>query len=350
MFLPTTGTLISRRRLRNIPKAHRLAHEYSFFLHDQCVQILKDYEAESADRRTLKFRNETEGKRFAQLAAETDVIGALRKLGYAEEALRTIINQITIALTSDMMHHIYEALKCLERRKSIVALNLLRKPLTDNLILLAWIFGDEECFYQEFENNSPTSLSPSRIGNRRRAIIEDAFVKLDLPGVITADLLFGILFDSDNTNGLYGVFQHAVHLVTVQRPSLKTTPENLNFVFKDPEDDEIYELIYANLPVVMIVASSLIMGLYDRIQPSDQGAKNAFYVRSRLGFMLLYEPEWRADVIDIITEALGRHVKCAKCDFNLRVTVHNAARLLMTESFRCTHCRRINPFPFAWLF
>ena len=39
------------------------------------------------------------------------------------------INTITIGMVSDCLHHIYEALRCMERRKVVVAFNLLRKPL-----------------------------------------------------------------------------------------------------------------------------------------------------------------------------------------------------------------------------
>ena len=40
-------------------------------------------------------------------------------------------------MVSDCLHHVYKALRCLEKRKVIVALNLLRKPLTDKFLYLS---------------------------------------------------------------------------------------------------------------------------------------------------------------------------------------------------------------------
>ena len=57
-------------------------------------------------------------------------------------------------MVSDCLHHLYEALCCMEKRKVIVAHNLLRKPLTDNLMYLSWMLGDEDAFYAAFTAES----------------------------------------------------------------------------------------------------------------------------------------------------------------------------------------------------
>lgn len=125
--------LIPQSRMARIPKGERLAHEYCFFLHDECVSLLKQYEEAEALHVKVKFRSKVEADLFEGLAND-DSIEALRAAGYPKQARRVILNTITMAMVSDCLHHLFEALKCLEKRKSVVALNLLRKPLMDSLL------------------------------------------------------------------------------------------------------------------------------------------------------------------------------------------------------------------------
>jgi hypothetical protein len=149
--------LIPRNRLGWIPKHLRLAHEYCFFLHDESARILVEYEVAQAHVVTVKFRNKTELRLFNERADKEDPITAMRAGGYETQARRVILNKITMALVSDCQHHIYEPLRCLEKRKVIVALNLLRKPLTDSLLYLSWMLSDEDRFYHAFATNLTAS-------------------------------------------------------------------------------------------------------------------------------------------------------------------------------------------------
>ena len=162
--MPSSCSLIPRNRLNRIPQELRLAHEYCFFLHDQCVALLVQYEAADAHTVTFKFRDGAEAKRFSKLAKK-DAVDALRETGHLVEARRVILNTITMAMVSDSLHHIFEALKCIEKRKTVVALNLLRKPLTDSLVHLSWMLGDEDAFYKAFSAGQPEALTLKRLGN-----------------------------------------------------------------------------------------------------------------------------------------------------------------------------------------
>ncbi|MER9643301.1 hypothetical protein [Mesorhizobium sp. M0239] len=159
--MPNSVHLIPRNRLCWIPNDLRLAHEYCFFLHDESARLMVEYEGAEAHVVSFKFRNKAEAKAFKKHAAKADAIAAMRAGGYEAEARKAVLNQITIAMVSDCLHHIYESLRCLEKRKIIVALNLLRKPLTDNLLYLSWMLGDENGFYHAFTTNSPRGITSS---------------------------------------------------------------------------------------------------------------------------------------------------------------------------------------------
>lgn len=345
-----SSALISRKRLRWIPKSERLAHEYCFFLHDACVQMLGEYERERAHYVRFKFKDADEAEAFERYVSETDPVTALKILGRLEEAKRVAINTITLGMVSDCLHHIYEALSCMERRKIVVAFNLLRKPLTDNLVYLSWMFSDLDDFYMAFSRNSPAGLTPKIVGNRRQSIISTALEKTVLKGIVDPDWLNDVLFKSAYPRGLYKIFQHAVHLITVVKEDVRTEAENFNFIFKDFTDNDSYEGLYEVLPSVMLFLSHVIEGLFEHMCVKDPGAKTAFQTRSVLAFYLLSNDNQLINEVRAILSGLSTMLACPNCHKSIALTKHNMARLLLSESFRCKFCGHVSPFPFSYIF
>ncbi|TCP30396.1 hypothetical protein [Sphingomonas sp. BK235] len=346
--MPGSVHLIPRSRLGWIPTHLRLAHEYSFFLHDEGARILVEYEGARAHNVTLNFRDDAQARKFNDIAEREDIVTAMRTCGFENEARRVVLNQTTMAMVSDSFHHIYEALRCLEKRKSIVALNLLRKPLTDSLLYLSWMLADEDDFYRNFLTNSPQGFKASIVKGRRIEILTGALARTEVEAVLEASFLDAALFSPTCDWGFQKLFQHAVHLITVERVEFRTTPESFNFIFKSHGDDDLYKLIYDILPHILLYFSHVILGLFEKIADPDQGGKSAFVARSIIG---LYLVEGGDNEVDALRQ-LGplTQVRCCGCTARLVMTAHNAARLVLTESFRCTKCRRTQPFPFSWIF
>ena len=169
--------LIPLKRLKQIPEMDRPKHEFCFFLHDECVRALKEYAGAEADHVKVEFKRTTDADRFAEITDGSDTIEALQKLGYDSAARKIVLNTITMAIVSDCLHHVYEALTCLERRKVVVALNLLRKPLKDSLLYLMWMYSNPDEFYDEFMKGNPEELSQAKLGNIREKLFSDAIRK-----------------------------------------------------------------------------------------------------------------------------------------------------------------------------
>lgn len=310
--------------------------------------MLVEYEEAEAHLVSIKFANDEDALRFRKQADAGDALLAMRARGYESEARRLILNQMTMAMVSDCAHHIYEALRCLEKRKVVVAFNLLRKPLTDSLLYLSWMLGDEDEFYSAFSAKSPKGITSASLKGRRREILSDALQNTGLAEILTADLVNGVLFDRKNPSGFQRLFQHAVHLITVQHVELQTEPENFNFIFKNFADDDLYEATYDVLPHILLYLSHVILGLFQQMAPSIVGAKKAFEVRSILGLYFVEGDEMEQYAVDRLASL--SEAKCPGCKSGLKLTPHNAARITLTETFRCTHCRRVQYFPFSWVF
>jgi len=166
--------LISANRLQWIPKKLRLAHEYCFFLHDEIARMLIEYEAADAPTISFTFASKSQARRFEALAKKHDALTAMRELGLHSEARRVVLNHITMAMVSDCVHHIYESLRCFEKRKFIPGFNLLGKPLLDSLMYFSWIVADEDGFYSAFAAGDPAKLTQKVLGNRRKEILAPA--------------------------------------------------------------------------------------------------------------------------------------------------------------------------------
>lgn len=181
-------------------------------------------------------------------------------------------------------------------------------------------------------------------------ILRAAIEETEIGDIIDAEFVQQAVFDAKNPSGLYGLFQHAVHLITVDRFELRTSPENFNFIFKHYSDNDLYELLYTLLPALLLVMSHTVLELFDRMKRMDRHAKRAFVARSKFGYYLVEGNRRSEIVIEQLGSTLSPHVSCYACSAPAVVTGYNAARILLTDSFRCTKCRRSNPFPFSWSF
>jgi hypothetical protein len=131
---------------------------------------------------------------------------------------------------------------------------------------------------------------------------------------------------------------------------VQTESENFNFIFKNQAEDDSYEGLYEVLPPVLLFLSHVILGLYNRMKSMDPGARTAVEVRTILGLYTLGDDTRWLDEAKRILDPLPTLLACPHCKERLALTRHNVARLLMRESFRCTRCRVVTPFPFSYLF
>lgn len=340
--------LISRNRLKGIPRRWRLAHSYCFFLHDECVRALVEYESAGAHHVTINFESQISVEEFSRLADE-DPTEALLKTGYPAEARRVVLNTIMMGMVSDCLHHLFEALRCFEKRKIVVGFNLLRKPLKQNLLYLAWMLGDEDGFYTEFMSGNPENLSQKKIGNLRLEIFSKAIARMPEAVPFVPEMLEKVIYDRKFNLGFEQAFEHAVHLITIERLELRTAPQNFNFIFKNHADDDTYDALYSWAPYILFFLAHVILELFNRMRSMDGGVKTAFAVRGLFTFMLLEGGTGEKVMLNELNRMLA-NVACDHCKAPLKVTSFNAGRILLTDSFRCAMCRRKNNLAFSWAF
>jgi hypothetical protein len=182
------------------------------------------------------------------------------KSGRTDVAQRIVVNQTVIPLFSDMLHFIYEALTCLERRKITVAFALLRKPLKYNLWFATWLWADEDDFYARMKSSPADDMDDQKIpAERRKELLNTAVQSFGDGTGLDGDVLYQIIFERGNAVGLAPYFDMAAHLVTTNK-KIRTDRLNLNFIFKNPGDTDVYENIY--YPLANVLMYLLVAGAY----------------------------------------------------------------------------------------
>ena len=334
--------LIPRSRLKHIPEHVRVYHELCFFLHDECVRALIESENSRAHVETIEFLHPGDGDKFQELANKTDAVGALRELGFQDASKKVVLNTIRMAMISDCLHHVYEALRCFEKRKMVVGFNLLRKPLIESLLYLSWMCGLEDDFYSQFIEGDPKVLTLQVLSEKRKEIYSAAISGLGHYYMFDPEVLENTINNKRDLNGFQMLFQHATHLVTTWNPQIQTAPENFNFIFKNPFDDDVYDFLYERLPIILLFMSHVIIELFDRMMRMDELSKHLFEMRTVMAYQLIAGTD-QVRALSTFKELLTVQPKCTRCSKEGKTTVYNASRMLLRSEFRCTFCGTLSP-------
>ncbi|MDP9591084.1 UNVERIFIED_ORG: hypothetical protein J2W19_003660 [Shinella zoogloeoides] len=337
--------IIDSERLKNVPPKFRANHEFCFRLHDQMTSLLVEGEKSGAHLVGIKFTSASFAEKFAKL---DDPLGALLAAGEDKLSRKIITNHLTVALFSDMLHFIYESLKALEKRKFSVAFALLRKPLRENLMFATWLKADQADFIRRLKS-SPADLMESRqlSASRRTELLKSAIENSKGMEFSSAETIYEIIFDKSSQNGFATLFDKANHLVTSHR-SMRTEELNLNFIFKNPYDNDIYENIYKDLSYVLMYANVLMISMYSDMSAMEEKYLDYILITSLGSYSSLFV-QGRNKIASEINKILKEFLHCPHCGEKLSINKSNATRFFLTENINCHCCDGDHHFPFYWL-
>jgi len=155
------------------------------------VALLVEYDA--AGVQSWVSEGVTKAASEQGLTGEIDVLELLKKSGFNEASKHLVLAHLILGLTSDLLHFLFEGLCCLEKRKFAVALSLLRKPLKENMLFLAWLLGDPEDFLTRFEKDNYSSLNGLQ-QQRRRELLTLAGGQLATKDAFDGELIERMIF------------------------------------------------------------------------------------------------------------------------------------------------------------
>lgn len=245
-----------------LPREFYAAHDLCFLMHDILVQLLISGEKSGIFSGRIEFDSESDAASFN---GSSDIFDWLETSGRVNDRARILKAVIFPAVLSDMLHCIYEALKCSVKAKLNVSYILLRKPIQENLFVFESIILDEIDFAGKLAND-PLMLRPKyaggldghikRIGSVLRAIGEDTH----LDAAYLAQLRYAKVED-----GFDGVCNKAIHLFT-EHKAIRTEKLNVNFVFSDQDAKESqWSYLYTRLPYLMFYIYTVVEHLGEGI-------------------------------------------------------------------------------------
>jgi hypothetical protein len=334
-------------RLVLLPSRYWAAHEFCFRLHDQMAELLVQYEGSGAHRwisdALQKMIDETPGS-----SDEIDLLSLLRKTDLQGPYKHHVVSHLVLALTSDLLHFIYEALSCFEKRKFSVGFSLLRKPFKENLLFLAWILGDTDDFIARFESNNSKTLGGT-LEAQRLDIFDKAIKRLPTSEAFSPELIHELIFSKTNADGFEPVWQRASHLVTSQGALLKTDDYEINFIFNDPASDHLYEILYRRLPYVMLFAMQVVLEAFALVLKANEKTVNHLMISTMGCYESLFLSGSKQHIASLVNKSFKSFLKCIHCKEPFRINRKNAPSVYLHEVVLCTKCGLNSDFPLYWL-
>lgn len=334
-------------RLVRLPPRYWAAHEFCFRTHDQMAELLVQYESSGAHHWVGDAFQKVLGEQ-PDAPDEIDLVRLLKDADLQKPYKHHIVSHLVLALTSDLLHFIYEALSCFEKRKFSVGFALLRKPLKENLLFLAWILGDTEDFIARFESNNSKTLGGT-LEPQRLAIFGKAIARLPGGEAFSPDLIHDLIFSKTNLDGFEPVWQRASHLITSQGALLKTNDYDINFVFNNPASDHHYSLLYRKLPYAMIFTMQVVLESFALILKANEKTVSHLMLSTMGCYESLFLTSRKQHVASMLNKHLKPFLKCIHCDKSFRVTRKNAPGIYLHETVTCSACKLSSDVPLYWL-
>lgn len=339
--------VIDEQRLRLVPPRLWIAHEFCFFLHDRLVNLLIEYETSGAHN----IVNESFQKAISgheEEFEEIDILAFMKNNNLIEPYKHHIFSHVVMGLTSDMLHFLYESLRCFEKHKISVAFSLLRKPLKEHLFFLTWILADEDDFISRFEANNYRSLN--NISKEKRiTIFEKAISKLPASDAFDAETIWNMIYSKNHPNGFEPTWQRATHLITSYGDLLKTEDYSLNFIFDNSFDGYYHEFVYSKLPYLLIFSTQILFECFNRIHAINERTVSYSILTTMGCYEALFLDGKKQPLTHMLKKQLFEFLKCIHCDANLKINKKNAPMFYLNEQIECKNCGLVSEFPLYWI-
>jgi hypothetical protein len=330
-----------------LPKKYRPVNNICAIIYDQLTEIYKRSNYQDFLDHNIKLDSKTQ-KLVKELRADKiHILDWLKENELNDDLTRLLTKNITLAVASDFLNFFFESISNAKRGKLTIAYALLRKPFMDELLILEQLLVDPHDFIQRFfHSGNPDDYDPSDKNIDKKAIIKKAISKLNANIVFTEDLIYELRYDKSSPNGLNGMVNHALHIVTNDR-NYKTQRQNLNLVFSGTEDFvDYWDHYYYFVPYLLIYTVSIIDVIIFNYLPdqANQDLKSVKALRRLIGTIM-----WTEKTKQNLKKAsrkmykamgLGIVLHCKKCKHDVKLTKPDFDLFFETETFLCPTCMR----------
>jgi hypothetical protein len=336
---------IQKGEKSRLPRKFRTVNNLCAHIYDQLTEIFTQEHYQKLTSTDIPIDREK------QILVKEFESGKLHALDWLAEnkldkELTTVLTKhIVLSVVSDFVNFMYESMNCAKNGKFTVAYALLRKPLTDELLLLEQILYDKDDFIKRFyHQGEPIDYDPSSNKLDKKSIIKNALASLNPKGFFTEDLIYQLRYDKTCASGINGISNHALHIVT-QDKNYRTCKRNLNFVFSVDEDHQEYlHHYYYFVPYLLMYSVAIVDEIIFSFLPEEdfQNLKAVKAFRRIVGFILWTEKtktESRKKTTILMKNLEDvLNFDCHNCNHNNRLKRADYELFFESEILLCEKC------------
>ncbi len=128
---------------------------------------------------------------------------------------------------------------------------------------------------------------------------------------------------------------------------MRTEDLNLNFIFKNPNDTDVYEGVYFLLGYLLMYLLFLEVGMIGRMSKIPEWHAKWIATATLGAFESVFEKS--TNMIDHVNSAFEEMMACVLCHERYRITAQDALEFFATEHIRCQACGTEQQLPLFWL-
>jgi hypothetical protein len=263
---------IEKGEKAKLPSQYRQTNNLCAIIYDQLTEILVQEYYEELEKTTVLLDDKSINLIKELESGNVHALDWLAKNKLDKELTVVLTKHIMLSVLSDFVDFIYESLNCAKKGKFSVAYALLRKPLTDELLIFEQILYDKEDFIRRFyHEGSSINYDPSNPKIDKKTIIKNAFTVLSPKWFFTEELIYQLRYDKSCDSGINGISNLALHIVTQDR-NYKTNDQDLNFVFSRSEENykNFFSHYYYFVPYLLIYAVTIIDQIIFDLLPGSE--------------------------------------------------------------------------------
>lgn len=340
-----TMLYINKGEKSRLPRKYRPINNLCAHIYDQLTEIFTQEHYKKLTTTDIPIDRNTQILIDKFESGELHALDWLAENKLDKELTNVLTKHIVLSVVSDFVNFMYESMNCAKNGKFSVAYALLRKPLTDELLLLEQILYDKDDFIKRFyHQGEPIDYDPSNRNLDKRSIIKNALDTLNPKAFFTEDLIYQLRYDKSCAAGINGISNHALHIVTTDK-NYRTSNQNLNFVFSVDEDHQDYlDHYYYFVPYLLMYSVAVIDEIIFSFLPEEdfQNLKAVKAFRRIVGFLLWTEktrtkPKKRNTTLMKTLEDI-LNFDCLNCNHNNRLKRADYELFFETELLICEKC------------
>ncbi|MGN6209224.1 MAG: hypothetical protein ACTHND_10990 [Asticcacaulis sp.] len=180
-----------------------------------------------------------------------------------------------------------------------------------------------------------------------KSLLDKAAKACHFASYTNSEFIYNNVFSRDNENGMASLFDKATHLTT-EYSKIQTENYNINFIFKDYRDNDVYEIVYPKMSLLLLFLNVMQIELYSRMKSTNKKYKNWMLFTSIGAYEALFI-KGKSKYLKFINSDFIDFLNCLQCSSQIRVKKRDMARLLIGEKLDCPNCYTGHHFPFGWL-